>query len=153
MSLLLALALSAQAQARIPWLEVRPARSCTVASATRVTMAQLHGEWDRFHGRCVAVRGIWSGRALYRREAAARAPRAEYDDATALERVGLYGSVAIERGTSVPGAYVVAGLLYDCALLRNGGDFVGGYCHNNGEGPILAVTDMRRLTGAPRRTR
>jgi hypothetical protein len=142
MSLLLALLLSAQVQ--VPWLQVREPSGCTIARAERVTIAQLHGEWEKLHARCVAVRGIWFGRALYRDGAAARVRGAEHDEASAARRVGLYGSVAIERGTRVAAAYVAVGMLYDCAALRQGQDFVGGYCHNNVGGPILAVTEMRR---------
>lgn len=142
MSLLLALALSSLA--REPWVQVRSPHRCTIASAERVTFAQLHREQERLRGRCIALRGIWSGRALYRRAAGARAQRAEHDDATRGDRVGLYGSAAIERGARRPDSYVAIGLLMDCAALREGDDAVPGYCHNNLEGPFLAVTELHR---------
>lgn len=147
MSLLLALLLAGQAE--FPWLQVHPGRPCTVASAERVTFAQLRTGQDRLRGRCIAVRGIWAGRALYDGETASRAPRAESDAATASDRIGLYGSVAIERGTREPGAYIAVGLLYDCAVFA--GQEVGGYCHFNLNGPILAVTRLyRRHWPSPR---
>ena len=141
MSLLLALAF---AQAERPTIEVRQPSSCTIARAERVTFPQLHRDLERLHGRCVALRGIWSRRALYNGEAVSRGPRAEYDAANAADRVGLYGSIAIERGTREPDAYLAVGLLRDCAALWDGTDAVGGYCHNNPRGPFLLVTDLRR---------
>jgi hypothetical protein len=142
MSLLLALLLSAPAQE--PILRALPPITCTVASAERVTFAQLHRDLDRLRGRCIAVRGIWAGRALYDGEEASRAPDAEQGEANAANRVGLYGSVAIERGARWPDAYLAVGLLRDCASFWQGQDTVPGYCHNNAEGPFLIVTDLRR---------
>jgi hypothetical protein len=142
MPLLLAFALAAQAQ--VPWFRVTPGQPCTIATAERVTFAQVQREATRLRHRCVAVRGIWSGRALYEGVAAARASRAPYDPATSHQPIGLYGSVAVERGRAEPDAWIIVGLLYDCTVFE--GREIGGYCHSGRSGPFLAVTDMRRRT-------
>lgn len=144
MSLLLALSLAAQAPE--PVLRVLPPVTCTIASAERVSFAEVHRDLARLRGRCVAVRGVWAGRALYDGSAASRAPRAEVGRETLGSRIGLYGSRAIERGNSWPDAYVAVGLLRDCATFRRGEDAVPGYCHSNEEGPFLIVTELRRRT-------
>lgn len=141
MSLLL-LAFAVQAQE--PILRVLPPVTCTIARAERVSFADVHRDLARLRGRCVAVRGIWAGRALYDGESASRGPRAEEDPATLGSRIGLYGSLAIERGNSWPDAYVAVGLLRDCAIYRQGEEDVRGYCHSNEEGPFLIVTELRR---------
>jgi hypothetical protein len=142
MSLLLALLVAAQT--RDPWVRVHEPHNCRLARAERVSFADLHRDRARLNGRCVALRGIWSGRALFRDEAASRVPRAEYAEATRGDRIGLYGSIAVERGASRPDAYVAVGLLMDCRSLWEGQDFVPGYCHNNMDGPFLAVTALYR---------
>ncbi len=142
MSLLLALLLSAPA--REPILRALPPITCTIARAERVSFAQAHRDLPRLRGRCIAVRGIWVGRALYDGESASRRPRAEDDPATLASRIGLYGSLAIERGNSWPDAYIAVGLLRDCATYRQGEEAVRGYCHGNEEGPFLIVTELRR---------
>jgi hypothetical protein len=140
MPLLLAFALAAQTGA--PIFRAQPARPCTIASAERVTFEQVRHEAARLRHRCIAVRGIWSGQALYQGAAAARASSAAYDPATSHQRIGLYGSVTIERGRAEPDAYIIVGLLYDCSVFAR--REIGGYCHSSPTGPFLAVTDMRR---------
>jgi hypothetical protein len=135
--LLLALALSAQAPAP-------DAYPCTIARAERVSFAEIHRDGARLQGRCIAVRGIWAGRALYDGEAASRAPRAESDAATLASRIGLAGSRAIERGARWPDAYVAVGVLLDCAMLPEPAGDAAGYCQINTAGPVMAVTELRR---------
>lgn len=141
MSLLL-LALATQAQG--PIIRVLPPITCTIARAERVSFEQVHSDLPRLRGQCIAVRGIWAGRALYDGESAARAPHAEVDEATLTSRIGLYGSLAIERGDARPDAFVAVGLLRDCATFWGDEDTVLGYCHNNPEGPFLIVTELHR---------
>jgi hypothetical protein len=140
MPLLLAFALSTQIES--PIFRVSSSRPCTIASAERVTFEQVHREAGRLRHRCIAVRGIWSGRALYQGEAAARAAGST-SEATIRQRIGLSGNADVERGSDRPDAWIVVGLLYDCSAFA-GQRPVDGYCHSNRTGPFVAVTDLRR---------
>lgn len=135
--LLLALALSAQAPAR-------DAYPCTIGRAERVSFADVHRDAARLQGRCIAVRGIWVGRALYDGEAASRVLQAETSAATLASRIGLAGSRAIEQGARWPDAYVAVGVLLDCAMLPEPAGDAAGYCQANSSGPVMAVTELRR---------
>ena len=130
MSLLLALWLAAQ-------IEVSPA-SCTLARAERITFEAAVDQGPRLNRRCVALHGIWAGRALYRNMAQTRLAGAEIVAANARDRVGISAPDAITRRSPRPDSYLVVGILYDCSVFE--GEEVFGYCHFHRRGPFIAVT-------------
>jgi hypothetical protein len=138
MSLLLVLAFAAQIRDTPV-----PPPDCTIAVAARATLAQIHGNWPAWRERCVAVRGIWAGDALYRGEAAARDQHIVADPAARPDRIGILASGEVERRSSRPGDYVAVGLLVDCGAFGAGRNGLGGYCLNR-NGPVLLVADMYR---------
>ena len=137
-SLLLA-AVAAQSQQTV---EADPA-TCNLETATRVDLRFLLDNRDRWYGRCVSVVGLWSGRAFYTEVRDAH-PRGEAADDSRDRRLGIYASEALARlARPAPRSYRAAGVLLSCECLWEGQLFVSGYCHNNLEGPILAVTQIR----------
>ena len=104
--------------------------------------------------RCVALQGIWSGRALYRTTAQARRQGAEYVEENAPHRIGISAPDAILRRSPRPASYIVVGILCDCSVF-DGEEEAIGYCHNHLSGPLLAVTEAyrRRWPTAPERPR
>ena len=141
MSLLLALALAAQLHDASATLVPPP--DCTMRVATRTTIEDIHGNWAIWRNRCVAVRGIWAGEALYRGESAARDRRIVADPAARPDRIGILAAGEVERRAWRPGDYLAVGLIVDCAEFRAARRGNDGFCLNR-NGPVLLVADMYR---------
>jgi hypothetical protein len=141
MSLLLALAFAAQLHdaSATPV----PPPDCTMRVATRTTIEDIHGHWAAWRNRCVAVRGIWAGEALYRGETAARDRRIAADPAARPDRIGIVAAPALERRSWRPGDYLAGGLLVDCAEFGAARRGLDGFCLDR-NGPVLLVADMYR---------
>jgi hypothetical protein len=127
--------------AAVSQIEIPPS-NCTLAQAERITLEMAIEEGERLNRRCVALRGIWSGRALYRDLAHARLERSEIAEGNAPYRIGLSAPDAIARRAAPSAHYLMVGILYDCSVFD--GEEVYGYCHFHLRGPLLAVTHAYR---------
>lgn len=122
-----------------------PAR-CHLGRAQRVTIEALVRDYRALAGRCVAVRGYWTGAALLARGEDARAADAHYARRFAARRVGTYGTPALMRGGPRRGGrrVIAIGRVASCEDLAARGAMVMGYCHSHEEGPVLALASVVR---------
>ena len=136
-----------------------PEANCPSGALRRATIREIISHPDRFARKCVRVRGVWAGNALYEDvEAYQRADGTYdvYDPAAAAAKawIGLYAPRDLKdrRGASDPTpirADMIA-RVGDCDDLWRGRAIAVGYCRNH-EGPFLAVhdADVAPFRGSP----
>ena len=118
---------------------------CNEHTAERIDLERLASAGEGLRGRCVAVNGYLSGRALFANRADTRVRYAQSVRTLRARRVGLYGlSKALPGSAPRRGFYKVIGTVGDCDRLAEGAIMVMGYCHYT-VGPYLAVSELRRL--------
>jgi hypothetical protein len=155
MLLLLALALGAQtASADLPkaaepndfyvindvWADKS---KCNLGNARRIELSALANEHSALVGKCVAVTGYLSGRALFISKADSRTRYAQSADSLKLRRLGLYGLAKASPDYPVKSRrYEVVGTVGDCERLGDGTAMVMGYCHYT-NGPYVAVSELQ----------
>jgi hypothetical protein len=150
----LALTLAATAQAQVGGFSHEPdvimdvsgnPETCNERVASKANLEELARNPERWIGRCVAVTGLWSGRALFATRYSARVRYPQSDETLVERRLGLYGLEKIADGyPDSPSRYVAVGVAGSCERLWQGSLMVMGYCHYTG-GAYLAVATMRAL--------
>jgi hypothetical protein len=150
---LLALALAAPTEAQSPavtpdedsiimWVAARP-ETCNFKSARKVSLEAFVRKPDQWAGKCIAVRGYWSGRALFQSPGDARQKYAQSSDELDGHRAGIYGrDEVLKSAPKHPRLFTAIGVADTCERLSAGAIMVMGYCHYTG-GPIIAVAEMR----------
>jgi hypothetical protein len=125
-----------------------PEANCPSGALRRVTIREILAQPGRFSRKCVRVRGVWAGNALYEDFEAYRRADGTYDvyepAAEAKPWIGLYAprDLRDRRGASDPTpirADMIA-RVGDCEDLWRGRAIAAGYCRAH-EGPYLAVHD------------
>jgi hypothetical protein len=127
-----------------------PEANCPSGALRRATIREIVARPDRFARKCVRVRGVWAGNALYEDADAYRRTNGTYDvydpagAAMTGTWIGIYAprDLSDRRGASdqTPIRADVIARVGDCDDLWRGRAIAAGYCRGH-EGPFLAVHD------------
>ena len=126
-----------------------PEANCPTGALRRSTIREIAAHPAQFSRKCVRVRGVWAGNALYEDLDAYRRYGGGYDvydpaAAPAHARIGVYAPRdLVERrgaGEAIPIRADMVARVGDCDELWRGGALAAGYCRAN-RGAFLAVHD------------
>lgn len=119
---------------------------CNRGNAQQVTIKELVAAGPDLLGRCVAVTGFWSGRAVFDQYKQAAAPRSNSAGQTEAHRVGLYARERVlQSAPRHPEPFTIVGVAGRCETEWPNAIMVLGYCHNT-SGPIVRVAETYAAT-------
>lgn len=114
---------------------------CNLAVAKRVPFSVLTADVEGLVGKCVAVEGYWSGRALFGSAREARTRLSNTTERLRGKRIGIYAHwESIGEPPDRPTRMMFVGRVGQCETQWPGAMMVMGYCHYTG-GSILLVAE------------
>lgn len=117
---------------------------CNLDVAQRVSFVDLAAHPEELVGKCVAVEGYWTERALFGSAKDARTRLSNTTDRFRGKRVGLYARWdSIGKPPERPTRTMFVGRVGQCETQWPGAMMVMGYCHYSG-GSILLVAQAFR---------
>jgi hypothetical protein len=119
---------------------------CNRGNSQKVAIKELVAAGHDFIGRCVAVTGFWSGRAVFDDYKSAVEPRSNSTARTEAHRVGLYARERVlQSAPRHPAPFTIVGVAGRCEAEWPNAIMVLGYCHNT-SGPIVRVSETYAAT-------
>jgi len=113
---------------------------CNLANAKRVSFSALAAKPMGLIGKCVAVEGYWSGRALFGSTQDAKTSRSNTSDRLRGKRIGIYAQWEIVgEPPNRPTRTLFVGRAGQCETQWPSATMVMGYCHYTG-GSMLLVS-------------
>ena len=113
---------------------------CNLARASSVALTDLARNYRQHSGECVAVRGWWTGRALFASAEDAEIPGAYRIERVAGHRLGIYGDDStLAAARREPRQVTAVGLVSDCERFEGG---IHGYCHSVPRGGFLILGEV-----------
>lgn len=115
-------------------------RSCNIDNAIHASIDEIMEHSSALDGKCVAVAGFWTARALFSHASDAKKPRSNADTAFRRHRIGIYArEEVLEAAPHQASRYTMVGVLGQCETAWPGAIMVMGYCHYT-DGPFLKVS-------------